>query len=350
MQEKTLYLQEQATQQVNNLKKADTINKLQAQIQEVIAGLRVTTLSLTRTNISKLQEKACLYGVSRINEQKVSNLTDRQIKALVARSLFEIKYEKEINDILQGIWYTDNDNRPMPVAHKIKCLVDASRITKMAGYVIEKMMIDNSEQDLQLQKLAGQIIIDAIQKYQTRKETIKLTLTTDIVQKLAGHSKKIQHSIAEQLVDHIWQSGSEQIADEQLALMNKSAIVEQQLIPLIRQQFREELLESSPNLPTNEQYLSKNIEASIDFAVSKIRNSIYSIASSTSDPTSPILSDGHQDIQELNPVSHKEYNKIIKQTMNYFNQAQEELRVEQNIQQDKLQQQLQKNHSMFLKL
>lgn len=170
------------------------------------------------------------------------------------------------------------------------------------------------------------------------------------MQKLAGHSKKIQHSIAEQLVDHIWQNGSEQIADDQLELMKKSAIVEQQLTPLIRQQFREELPDASSNLSTNEQYLSKNIEASIGFAVSKIRNSIYSMASSTSDSTSPILSDGHQDIQELNPVSHKEYNKIIKQTMNYFNQAQEELRVEQNIQQDKLQQQLQKNHSMFLKL
>lgn len=330
--------------------------RLQEQVKNAIAELKTIEQIPKTINIDELEATTYKSLVSGISSKRYEQeyLSDNQIRALVVCNIFETKYEKEINDMLQGIWYTENNNEPLPVTHRIKCQIDASRITKMSGYLIEQMIIDNPNlyKYLNLKKLASQAIISSIQKYQTRDEEIKKMLATDIaIQKLASHGKEVQHSMAEQLVDHIWQGGSEQVSYEQLELMKKIALLEQQLIPQMRKQFKEALVqEESINFLPNDKNLNKDIEAYSCYAINKIHNNIYSRATSSKDSTDQILSAKHQDNEELDLLSPKDYNKIIKQSMDYFNKAQEELKIERELQQDKKKQQQRQNHNMLVKM
>ena len=330
-------------------------SKLQAQVKNAISELKTIEQIPKAINIDELQVATYQSLVSRIDSKRYRQeyLTDNQIRALVVGNIFEIKYEKEINDMLQGIWYTENDDQPLPVSHRIKCQIDAGRITKMGSCLIEQMITSNPNlhKYLNFKKLASQAIISSIQKYQTRDEEIKKVLATNTtIEESASCDKEVQHSMAEQLVDHIWQVGSEQVSYEQLGRMKKIAILEQKLVPQLRKQFKEALQEDSTNLLPNDKILDKDIEAYLCYAINKTRLDANNIIGNE-DSIGQILSTKHQHVQNLSLLRAKDYNKIVKQTMDYFNKARDELRIEQELQQDnRRQQQQRQNRGMLMKM
>ena len=85
-------------------------SKLQEQIKNAISELKTIEQIPRTVNIDELQATIYKSLVSRINSKRygqaisISDLSDNQIRAMVVCNIFETKYEKEINDMLQGIW------------------------------------------------------------------------------------------------------------------------------------------------------------------------------------------------------------------------------------------------------
>jgi|GEM_PF-2002637 len=336
-----------------------------------------------KINSRKFQEKARLYALGKINEQELrcANLSNHQIKALVIRSLFEITYEKEITDMLKTIWCNANAGKSMPVDQRISCQIDAGRITKMSSYLIEKTILDNPTWDVQLANLVKPIILEAIEAYKSRDNEIKKTLKTGfktsssprIAQALLGYDENTRHAIAEQLVDHALQNGFKEITDKQFELIKKVVLLKQKLTPGIKRKLKLELMalkqietvtETGKLSTPSTCSISKNIDACTKLAISKIDNLVYNRVSVTGmvnnftqvpdnnkdliTQTTP-LSD--KDIGKFKPLIRKDYDKIIKETMDNYNKEVEELRLEQNIcQENEKPQHIRQNRNMVIKL
>jgi hypothetical protein len=360
------------------------------QIKEAIKDLTTAQptawQSFKKINSRNLQEKARLYAFTKINEQESSeiNLSNHQIRALVVRSLFEITYEKEVTDMLEAILYNANDRKPIAVDQRIRCQIDVNRITKISGHLIEKTVIDNPAKDIQLAKLAKPIILEAIEVYNTRDDEIKKMLKTSIVQGLSSYNKNIRHATAEQLVDRSLQSGFKEITDREFELIKEVALLKQKLTPGIKRKFKAELMAleqleavtdaSNLSLSSTGKSLSisKNIDACTKLAISKIENLVYNtfsrtgmvnIASTVSmannfakepDNSKDLITQtaplSNKDISKFKPLIRKEYDKIIKVTMDNYNKALAELRLEQNICQENEKQQIRQNSNMVIKL
>jgi len=328
-----------------------SLEQVQERIDTFVNSYTIAELLPENATINDLKQIVYQYAFNRIDSLEMGLFSEGRVKALIIRGLFEMTYEKNVSDVLHGNWYIANNDKPMPVSEKLSIIEAASNITKMSGHEVEKLLVDNPKEHYDLSKIKDPIILSSIVKYQIRETVIKdLVKNNELVKQVSHLGNKFQRSIAEQLVDHIWQGGSSTISTALFSRMQQSATIEQKLTPVMQQQISKELQAGFADLKISIPQQEKDLTACMNLVAGKIRNYVHGggFAANNQNHAKPI-SIKHEEKYEVHNLDHKIQRNILQQTMKAASHAQEKLRIQLRVQQQQ-QQQLQQNIGMNLTL
>lgn len=191
--------------------------------------------------------------------------------------------------------------------------------------------------------MKDEIILESIEKYQTKEAVVRHLIENNALVREAAHlGSCVQNSVANQLVDYIWQGGSESISEALFNKMQQSAIIEQALTLRMQPQICKILQEDSVGLNLSKSQTEIDIAASTSLAASKIRDCVHNNIMSDSSDCSRFYEPPavrHEnaicepcDNKINNIIDQKEQQQILQQTIDSIHKAQAKLRIQLKIQ------------------
>ena len=205
-------------------------NRLMKQISSEISEAKANKKIPKKINLDNLKQVVINYAFDRVEAQDFLVLSDNQAKALISRGLFELNNRDHINNLLDDMWERENQEIQVPLSHKIHCERITDKWTKVSGYLVEKIVLENPEKHLTIKK-DDDILRQSYELSTTRQEKLATILENDPqIKELASLGISTQNAVAEQLVDYRLQHGMDvNVTSWKFESMKEAAMLEHEL-------------------------------------------------------------------------------------------------------------------------
>ena len=252
------------------------LNSITNQVDIELAHAKSNNLIPKKVNFDKLRQATINYAFDKVQSQEFIPLSLVQTKALISRSVFELNNKDHINYLCNGMWNVENPDIPKPLSYTLQCERLSDKLTKVSGYVIENIVLNNLEKYLSIKK-DDDIIVKAYKIIETGGGKLTEIIKNDPLLKDTEYfGAEIQRSIAHQLVDYRLQHGMDvNVTQWRLESLQLAAKLEHEISETIDSKLDKKLISSFDEHGTSDIEQNEVLSEGKKLVIHYLRNEIH---------------------------------------------------------------------------